>query len=100
MIRTGLDGRIEHVLAYACITSLVALVYANRVGLKAIAITLTLYAGVLEIGQNFTSSRNAAFGDFLASSTGILIGIFLYIIVRIRVRRRRTRNCLSSQLID
>jgi len=100
MIRSGLGGRLEHVLAYACVSSVVALAYSSRIGFKALAALLTLYAGVLEIGQIFAAGRHAAVLDFLASTTGILIGTSLHTFIRTGARRRRTWHHFLSSLTD
>jgi len=100
MIRTGINGRIEHVLAYAGVTCLVTLAYASRIGFKAIAILMALYAGLLEIGQTVAIGRHAAIWDFLASCVGILIGSSLHTLVRTGARRRRTLHHFLSSLTD
>ncbi|EPY01677.1 hypothetical protein [Magnetospirillum fulvum] len=100
MIRSGLDGRIEHVMAYAGISTLVALAYARRIGLKAVAALLILYAGMLEIGQIFAFGRHAALWDAFASGTGILIGTALHPLIRSGARRRRPLHHFLSSLTD
>lgn len=73
MIRTGLDGRIEHVAAYFGTTLIAGLAYAGRVGLLRIAVPLAAYAGMLELGQNLSPGRTPSALDFLAGTGGIVL---------------------------
>jgi len=74
MVRTGLSGHIEHAIAYAAASVIVLLAYGKH-GLVRVAAGLILYAGVLEFLQRFSPGRHSGVDDFLASSTGVLIGI-------------------------
>lgn len=71
MARTGVDGHIEHAVAYAGTALFMALSY----GAAGPAAGLVAYAGVLEFLQRYSPGRTSAFGDFAASSTGVLIGV-------------------------
>jgi len=73
MVRTSLGGHIEHAVAYAGTAALLRLGYPARG--KRIAFGLVLYAGLLELLQNFSPGRHPAVPDWLASSTGALVGI-------------------------
>ena len=79
MIRTGLDGHIEHAMAYAGTAFLLGLNYPAW-KLKWIAAALVIYAGVLELLQNFSPGRHAAILDWAASSAGVVAGaVFVYV---------------------
>ena len=77
IVRTGLGGHIEHVVAYTLTAFIVTSAYgiANRL---TIAVGLIAYAGVLELLQNFSPGRTPAVEDFLCSATGVVLGIALY----------------------
>ncbi len=74
MIRTGINGRIEHVIAYLGTMLAVGASYGIRLGLFRLVAMLIAYAGVLEIGQNFAPGRHASVFDFAASSCGVIAG--------------------------
>jgi VanZ family protein len=70
MIRTGLDPRLEHMLGYT-ITGVVGVIAYPRKALWSIAVLLSAYAGVLELGQRYIPGRHAQLLDWLASSGGV-----------------------------
>ena len=74
MVRTGIDGRIEHFVAYAGTMLIAGCAYGmqREDWLKMLA--LCAYAGVLEILQNFSPGRHPSFLDFAASSAGVFAG--------------------------
>ena len=74
MVRTGISGRIEHVVAYAGTAFLAGRGYRAR-GLGRIAAVLVVYAAGLELLQDFSPGRRSAIGDWLAGSGGVLLGI-------------------------
>ena len=71
---TGAPGPIEHVVAYAIASGLLTFGYVKRSQPFIIALSLCLYAGMLEIAQIWVSGRNPTIIDFAASSAGALIG--------------------------
>jgi VanZ family protein len=73
MVRTRMGGHIEHAVAYAGTAVLLRLGYPAWG--KQIAVGLVLYAGLLELLQNFSPGRHSEVSDWLASSTGALMGI-------------------------
>jgi VanZ family protein len=77
MIRTGADGRLEHAAAYLISGLAVFTAYPRRLKWL-IAILMTCYAGILELGQLFLPGRHAAILDWLASSGGVLCALLLY----------------------
>jgi VanZ family protein len=75
MIRTGLHNRIEHFIAYAGTGLFLVAGFGDRVAALRLALFLVVYAGILELGQNFSPGRHAALFDFASSSAGGLVGI-------------------------
>ena len=71
MVRTGADGRFEHFVAYAGTMLVAGLGYGRQVALARIAVPLIAYAGVLEIGQNFSPGRIPSIVDFAAGAAGV-----------------------------
>jgi VanZ family protein len=96
MVRTSLGGHIEHATAYAGTALLIGLSYPAW-GWRRIAAGLVIYAGVLELLQNFSPGRHPALLDWLSSSTGAMIGLgFLHIANEAWWRWRR-KDRLSDQ---
>ena len=83
----GAPPKLEHVAAYLITAGLLSLGYRSPRQLAIIAVTLSLYSGLLEIGQIFVPGRSAAVSDFLASSAGAFIGCGLaWIVLRLLKR--------------
>lgn len=59
MLRTGLSGHVEHVLAYAATALITAMAFSER-GLSRIALALLVYAGGLEFLQRFSPGRTSS----------------------------------------
>jgi VanZ family protein len=78
MIRTGINGQIEHVMAYLGTMLLVGAAYGLRLGLFRLAAMLVAYAGVLELGQSFSPGRHSSAFDFAASSCGVIAGAVVF----------------------
>jgi VanZ family protein len=72
-VRTGVRGSIEHLVAYAGTTLVVALAFPGR-RVLAIGAAMVGLAGLLECGQLFSPGRNAQVEDWLMSSLGVLVG--------------------------
>jgi len=76
MVRSGVfSGHLEHTAAYALSG---ALIYAVRMGRRAawqVAAMLSVYAGVLELGQIFVPGRHSSIDDFLFSAAGASAGV-------------------------
>jgi VanZ family protein len=77
-IRTGINGRIEHFIAYMGTMLFVGAAYALRLGSIRIAAMLIAYAGILELGQNFSPGRHSSVLDFSASSSGVIAGAIAF----------------------
>ncbi len=74
MVRTGFDARLEHVGAYLIATIAVSFAYP-RLSLVRLAVVMITYAAILELGQLIVPGRHAAVLDWLASSSGVIIGM-------------------------
>ena len=77
MVRPGWGHHLEHVIAYLISSVIATLGYGRQMGYVTVGVLLCAYAGVLEIGQNWSPGRTPAFGDFAASSTGTVLGAAL-----------------------
>lgn len=73
VVRTGMGGYVEHMLAYAGTAVLMRLGHPGR---KAwwTAAGLVIYAGLLESLQHYSPGRTPAVEGWLTSSIGALIG--------------------------
>jgi VanZ family protein len=85
MVRTGLGGHLEHILAYAGASSITASGYPEK-RLGRIGMALICYAGALEFLQRFSPGRHSAVEDWLASSAGVLVGCALILLWRRNAR--------------
>ena len=94
MVRTSLGGHIEHATAYAGTALLIGLGYPAW-GWRRIAAVLVIYAGVLELLQNFSPGRHPAILDWLSSSIGAMIGL-AFVHMTDEVWWRRRDNARSS----
>jgi VanZ family protein len=74
MVRPGWG---HHLTAYFISGAVAALGYGRRRGCVTVGVLLCGYAGILEIGQNWSPGRSPAFDDFAASSMGTLLGTTL-----------------------
>jgi VanZ family protein len=91
-IRTSLGGHLEHLLAYTVTTLMTAVAYADHSRFK-IALSLILYAGVLEYLQRFSPGRLSSVLDFTFSSTGVMLGVATFHVVRhLREKHPRYAN--------
>jgi len=77
MVRPGWGHHLEHVTAYLMSSVVASLGYGRRISYTQVAALLCAYAGLLEIGQNWSPGRTPAFDDFAASSIGTLFGVTL-----------------------
>lgn len=76
MIRTGLRGSFEHIAAYL-ISTLVFVSAFPRTSPWMIGGALSIYAGVLEMGQIYVPGRHSQLEDFAASCLGAAIIVVL-----------------------
>src|SRR5262245_16779676 len=75
MVRSGLGGRVEHVVAYAGTALLAALAFSSRWNGLRIGLALIAYAAALEYLQRFSPGRSPSVLDFMFSSLGVVIGV-------------------------
>jgi VanZ family protein len=68
----GLDGGLEHALAYAVASAILAFTYSSQ--WRRALIGLGLFAGMLEVLQVFAHGRHPQFRDFVASCLGVIAG--------------------------
>src|SRR5262245_16539570 len=80
-IRTSLGGHLEHVGAYAATALITAIAYVDQSRLK-ITLSLILYAAALEYLQRFSPGRLSSLVDLIFSSTGVLLGIATFEVLR------------------
>src|SRR6266404_5655744 len=74
MVRTGLRGELEHLVAYAGSAAIGMAGYGtSRGGVRVIG-GFWVYAAVLEYLQHFSPGRHPSFLDFVASALGALCG--------------------------
>jgi VanZ family protein len=73
MVRTSLGGHVEHMVAYAGTTFIVAFAYPQK-QLRRVIIALICYAAASEFLQRFSRRQHPAIEDWLASSAGVLVG--------------------------
>ena len=91
MLRTGLSGHVEHVLAYAGTAFITAMAFAER-GLSRIALALLAYAGSLEFLQLFSPGRTSSIWDFMFSGMGVLMGIGAYALLASGLQHRSSKG--------
>ena len=72
VVRTGLGGHVEHAVAYAGTTFLVAAAYGGRARIIA---GMLAYAAALEFLQHFSPGRTPSLADFASSAIGIMAGV-------------------------
>ena len=88
-VRTSLGGHVEHLLVYAATALLAASAYLDHSRIK-IAVSLILYAAALEYLQRYAPGRLSSLLDLTFSTTGVLIGLATFQIIR-HLRERHTR---------
>jgi VanZ family protein len=89
LVRTGFDGHLEHFTAYFGTMLVIAMAYGASLGLPRPTLLLIAYAGVLELGQNFSPGRHPAIADFASSSLGAILGSLAgFVVCRLLARLR------------
>ena len=86
-MRTNLAGTLEHAIAYALTSSIIAVAYP---AVRRLWIVVALFAlsGILELLQNFVPGRNPEMAGAIFSGVGAAAGGFLVSLVA-SFRRRR-----------
>jgi VanZ family protein len=87
MIRTSVGGHIEHAVAYAGTSFLVAAAYGRW---RRVVAGLLVYAGALEMLQHFSPGRTPSVVDYLFSAIGVVLGVAaLGLLARVLPQLRR-----------
>jgi VanZ family protein len=77
MVRTPAPGDVEHFIAYLGTGAVASLGYGRRVGGLVLGVLLCGYAGLLEMGQNWSPDRHPQLVDFASSAGGVISGLVL-----------------------
>jgi VanZ family protein len=78
MVRSGIfSGHFEHAAAYALSGALIYAVRPGRSTAWQVALMLSAFAGILELGQIFVPGSHASFDDFLFSVAGAITGVLV-----------------------
>jgi VanZ family protein len=73
--RTGFGSHLEHFVAYFLTAGIFYFAYRSRRRQSVmIAIGLAAAAALFEVGQSFSAGRMPALGDWMASTTGVVVG--------------------------
>jgi VanZ family protein len=88
-VRTSMGGHVEHLLVYAATSLLTAIAFVDHSKVK-IAASLILYAAALEYLQRYAPGRLSSLLDLTFSTTGVLIGLAIFHVIRL-LRERRIR---------
>jgi hypothetical protein len=75
-IRTGINGRLEHLVAYGATMLIAARAYRRRLALARLGLLLVAYAAVLELGQLAVPGRHPSLADLLAGALGVALAGF------------------------
>jgi VanZ family protein len=87
MVRTGVGGRVEHATAYFITAIVMGLAYRDAPRLLVQFLLLDALAAILEAGQLHVAGRHSSFGDFVASSSGLVAASLLLWSARPRMLR-------------
>ena len=90
MVRTGVSGQLEHVVAYFVAGIAFMLAYRDRSPWH-FAIALLIYAAVLEAGQLVAPGRRASLYDWAAGAVGVLCATLLVMAWRAAQKRGSTK---------
>jgi hypothetical protein len=86
MVRSGvLSGHEEHTVAYALSGAFMYAVLAGRCAPWQVAVSLTAYAGLLEIGQLWVPGRHSGIDDFLFSAGAAILGVWVGVALHKRI---------------
>jgi hypothetical protein len=85
-VRTGAEGVVEHLMAYAGTSTLFALGYPAR-RLQA-AVALTAFGAILELLQAFVPGRSAEVLTAFVNGGGTVLGTAMATILMLQYRRR------------
>jgi VanZ family protein len=89
MVRSGYSGLLEHAAAYAITATAFAVAYRLTPRWR-IALALSIYAAMLEIGQTWVPGRGPWLADWAAGSLGAGLALALW-----TLSRRGSKGTLS-----
>ena len=72
MMRTGVNGRLEHIAAYF-VSALLWVTAYPHCSPSVVGSALAICAGVLEVGQIYLPGRHSQIADFAASCLGVAL---------------------------
>jgi len=75
---TGVNDKLAHLVTYFILGSWFALLADNRYLLAWTFAGLVAYGGMIELLQGMTSYRDGEWGDLVANSSGVALGVLLY----------------------
>jgi hypothetical protein len=84
---SGLPGGLEHLFAYGSAAMLLALGYPDRK--TRLAVLAVVLSAALEIGQRWVQGRYPELAGFLASGSGVALGMLAGAMVAVRHGLRR-----------
>ena len=74
----GVNDKVSHLLTYAILAGWFSLLIERRGGLLWIMIGLIGYGGSIELLQGMSADRYPEWGDLLANTLGIMLGLISY----------------------
>ena len=91
MVRTGMPGQVEHLIAYAGSAIVATAGYQQSQGAFRIIGLLCIYAAILEALQHLSPGRHPSIGDFAASALGAAAGgLGILLVARLSLRSERS----------
>ena len=94
-IETGFGDKLDHLVAYAVLSLLMALGWSGRAALGVIFGAAASFGGLLELLQAFSPGRQPDWADFAVNSFGALIELAVAMLVR-RILTSVARTLTSS----
>ncbi len=82
--RSGLDGHVEHGLAYALCMTLVLPFAGNPWAIAVLSIAMIAAAAILETAQHWIPGRSGRLTHFLASAVGVVVPALATILLAMR----------------
>ena len=76
---TGVNDKLSHFIAYFVLAGWFGLLASGRPGLVWTVAGLIAYGICIELLQGMTSYRYLEWGDVIANSSGVIVGITLYL---------------------
>ena len=91
MVRSGMPGQVEHLIAYSGSAIVATAGYQQSQGAFRIIGLLCIYAAILEVLQHLSPGRHPSIGDFAASALGALAGgLGIFLVSRLSLNSKRS----------